>query len=157
MNPENYIEITKNKLWDAFQAYQQELSDKYKIQIKLTADYNILRIESDNDISNHIDAIENDIIEFAQKNLDEEYIKLPAPVYYSDNNKPVARICRDKNSVRMGDLIQFRNNADIWYKLAIITEIKNSEIYYVQHSPNCLEHRLSEDNAKEIRFICAKN
>lgn len=87
MNPENYIEITKNKIWDAFQAYQQELSDKYKIQIKLTADYNILRIESDNDISNHIDAIENDIIEFAQKNLDEEYIKLPAPVYYSDNNK----------------------------------------------------------------------
>ena len=77
--------------------------------------------------------------------------------YYSDENKPVARICRDRNSVQIGDLIQFRNNADIWYKLAIITEIKNSEIYYVQHSPNCLEHRLSEDNVKEFRFICAKN
>ena len=77
--------------------------------------------------------------------------------YYSDENKPVARICRDKNSVQIGDLIQFRNNADIWYKLAIITEIKYGEIYYVQHSPNCLEHKLSEDNAKEIRFICAKN
>ena len=56
--------------------------------------------------------------------------------YYSDENKPVARICRDRNSVQIGDLIQFRNNADIWYKLAIITEIKDGEIYYVQHSPN---------------------
>ena len=34
---------------------------------------------------------------------------------------------------------------------------QNGEIYYVQHSPNCLEHKLSEDNAKESRFICAKN
>lgn len=77
--------------------------------------------------------------------------------YYSDENKPVTRICRERNSVQIGDLIQFRNNADIWYKLAIITEIKNGEIYYVQHSPNCLEHKLSEDSAKEIRFICAEN